>query len=62
MKLKIKLEVEITGDCTYNEAEDYFRHIIAGEPMPLGHWDDNPLLNDEYDAEYDVTNIEIEEV
>lgn len=61
MKLKIKFEVEITGECTCEEAEDYFRHIIAGEPLPLGHWDDNPLLNDEYDAEYHVTNIEINE-
>lgn len=62
MKLKIELEVEITGDCSFEEAEDYFRHIIAGEPMPLGHWDDNPLLNDEYDAEYEITDMEIEEV
>lgn len=62
MKLKIELEVEITGDCSFEEAEDYFRHIIAGEPMSLGHWDDNPLLNDEYDAEYEITDMEIEEV
>lgn len=62
MKLKIELEVEITGDCTYNEAEDYFRHIIAGEPMPLGHWDDNPLLNDDYDAECQFAKFDIWEV
>jgi hypothetical protein len=62
MKLKIELEVEITGDCSFEEAQDFFRHIIADEPMPLGHWDDNPLLNDEYDAEYEITDMEIEEV
>lgn len=62
MKLRIEFEVEITGECTYDEEEDYFRHIITGEPMPLSHWDDNPLLNDEYDAECEFTKFDIREI
>ena len=60
MKLKIELEIEVTGDCSFEEAQDFFRYEFAG--YPLHNCDDNPLMSEDYDAEYDVTNIEIEEL
>lgn len=60
MKVKIELEVNITGECSLEEAEDYFRYAFAGYGLP--NWENNPLANEEFDAEYDVTNIEIEEL
>lgn len=60
MKLRIELEVEITGDCSFEEAQDFFRYEFAG--YSLSDWENNPLINEDSDTEYDVTNIEIEEV
>ena len=60
MRLKIKLEIEVTGDCSFEEAEDFFRYEFAG--YSLSDWENNPLVNEDSDTEYDVTNIEIEEV
>lgn len=60
MKLKIELEVEITGDCSFKEAQDFFRYEFAG--YSLSDWENNPFVNEDSDTEYDVTNIEIEEL
>lgn len=60
MRLKIKLEIEVTGDCSFEEAEDFFRYEFAG--YSLSDWENNPLVNEDSYTEYDVTNIEIEEV
>jgi hypothetical protein len=60
MTLRIELEVEITGDCSFEEAENFFLYAFAG--YSLSDWENNPLINEESDAEYDVTNIKIEEV
>ena len=58
MKIRIELEVEITGDCSFEEAQDFFRYEFAG--YSLSDWENNPFVNE--DSEYDVTDIEIEEV
>jgi hypothetical protein len=60
MKLKIELEVEVTGDCSFKEAENFFLYAFAG--YSLSDWENNPLINEESDTEYDVTDIKIEEV
>ena len=60
MKLKIELEVEITGDCSFEEAQDFFRYEFAGGS--LSDWENNPFVNEDSETEYNVTNIEIEEV
>lgn len=60
MKLKIELEVEVTGECSFEEAQDFFRYEFAG--YSLSNWENNPLVNEDCDAEYDITNIEIEEL
>ena len=60
MKLKIELEVEITSDCSFEEAQDFFRYEFAG--YSLSDWENNPFVNEDYGAEYDVTNIKIEEL
>ena len=60
MKLRIELEIEITGDCSFEEAQDFFRYHFAGYSLP--NWEDNPLMGEDYDAEYDVVNIAIEEL
>jgi hypothetical protein len=58
MKLKIELEIEVTGDCSFEEAQDFFRYELAG--YSLSDWENNPFINE--DSVYDVTDIEIEEV
>lgn len=60
MKIRIELEVEITGDCRFEEAKDFFCYEFAG--YSLSDWENNPLVNEDSGTEYDVTNIEIEEV
>lgn len=60
MKLRIELEVEITGDCSFEEAQDFFRYELAG--YSLSDWENNPFIDEDSDTEYDVTNIKIEEV
>lgn len=60
MNLKIELEIEVTGECTLEQARDFFKHQFAGYSLP--NWEDNPLMSEDYDSEYDITNIEIEEV
>lgn len=58
MKLKIELEIEVTGDCSFEEAQDFFRYELAG--YSLSDWENNPFINE--DSVYDVTDIEIEEL
>ena len=58
MKLKIELEIEVTGDCSFEEAQDFFRYEFAGYSLSVN----NPFVNEDSDTEYDVTNIEIEEL
>ena len=60
MKLKIELKVEVTGDCSFEEAQDFFRYEFAG--YSLSDWENNPFVNDDSDTVYDVTDINIEEV
>ena len=60
MKLKIELDIEITGICSFEEAQDFFRYEFAG--YSLSDWVNNPFVNEDSDTEYDVTSIEIEEV
>lgn len=60
MKTKIELEVEITGDCSFEEVQDFFRYEFAG--YSLSDWENNPFVNEDSDIDYNVTNIEIEEV
>lgn len=60
MKLKIELEIEVTGECSFEEAQDFFRYEFAG--YSLSDWENNPFVNEDSDTEYDVTSIEIEEV
>ena len=60
MKLKIELEIEVTGDCSFKEAHDFFRYDFAG--YSLLDWENNPFVNEDSDTKYEVTDIEIEEV
>lgn len=60
MRVKVELEIEVTGDCSFEEAQDFFRYEFAG--YSLSDWENNPFVNEESNTEYDVTNIEIEEV
>ena len=60
MKLKIELEIEVTGDCSFEEAQDFFRYEFAG--YSLSDWENNPFVNEDSHTEYDVNNFEIEEV
>lgn len=60
MTLKVELEIEVTGDCSFEDARDFFRYQFAG--YSLHNPNSNPLINEYYDAEYDVTCIEIEEL
>lgn len=58
MKIRIELEVETTGDFSFEEAKDFFRYEFAG--YSLSDWENNPFVNEDSDAEYEVTDIEIE--
>lgn len=60
MKIRIKLEVEITGDCRFEEAKDFFRYEFAG--YSLSACENNPFVKEDSDTEYEVTDIEIEEL
>ena len=60
MKIRIELEVEITGNCSFEEAQDFFRYEFAG--YSLSDWKNNPFVNEYSDTEYEVTDIEIEEI
>ena len=37
MKLKIELEIEVKGDCSFKEAQDFFRYEFAG--YSLSDWE-----------------------
>ena len=60
MRVKVELEIEVTGDCSFEEAQDFFRYEFAGYSLP--DWENNPFVNEDSETEYNVTNIEIEEV
>lgn len=60
MKLKIELEIEVTGECTFGQARDFFEHEFAG--FSLIDYANNPLYSEDYDAMYSIENIEIEEL
>lgn len=58
MTLNIELEVEVTDDCTFDEAEEFFRNLLLGTPCDP----DNPLLDDDSDAGYCITSLEVDEI
>ena len=60
MRLKIELEIEVTGDCSFEDAKEFFLYQFAG--CGLTDWERNPLLSEDYDADYTVEEIEINQL
>lgn len=44
----------------FSGGKDFFRYEFAGYSLP--DWENNPLVNEDSDTEYKVTDIEIEEL
>ena len=60
MRVKVELEIEVTGDCSFEDAEEFFRYHFAGYGMT--DWERNPLLSEDYDDEYSVEEIEVNQL